>query len=646
MALLQRWQQREWLRALDVAFVRSLNGIAPAAPVVQLLAALVSHQYGRGHTCLHLSQLWQDADSLLSLPPENQFAERFSERPNDVMSQYSLAECIEALSQSDWVTTVDSRGHPQLAQAAPLTLVNQRLYLTRLYQAEQQVVTAIRQRLQQPIKLPPAAPQWLAALFGDSDDGQSPDWQRLACALAAQRQFAIITGGPGTGKTTTVVKLLALLQRAASSPLTIKLAAPTGKAAARLSESLSSKVAEVSAMLPQAQPLPEQVTTLHQLLGVQPLRRRFRYHQQRPLPADVVVVDEASMIDLEMMSALLNALPAHCRLILLGDKDQLASVEAGSVLGDLCEGAAAGGYDANTIAQLQPYSAASLTPFAETNTAVGSAAGLPTNQCTVMLRDSYRFSAESGIGQLAQAVNQGATMDALGILKYGTDVSWQQPSLTHVADWAAAAYQTFFEAARSKPDNDETSLERWARGLLQHYTQFQLLAALRRGDWGVEHLNQLIRNSLQRRGLIDGRHQWYHGRPVMMQRNNYQLRLMNGDIGLCLWHPGMAQLRVVFAGADGRLRWLSPSRLSDVETVYAMTVHKSQGSEFNHCALVLPPQSNPVLTRELLYTGITRAKQHFTLLSAKRSIVAQTIEQRTLRSSGLLAALNEAQENF
>ncbi|MDR6984442.1 exodeoxyribonuclease V alpha subunit [Rheinheimera pacifica] len=621
-ALLQRWTERRWLRALDAQLPQTLHQLAAEPnPLVWLLTALLCHQYGRGHSCILLQDLLNDPDGLLSLPPQNQFLQRFSDRPSALLQGLTLQDYRTALMQSHWL---------QGEAGAPLVLADERLYLNRLYQAEQLVKQQINRRVSTVLPLPANVKAQLEALFPPAAPTSTtaqiePDWQKLACAMALQRRFAIITGGPGTGKTTTVVKLLALLQQGAAvnqqRELNIKLAAPTGKAAVRLTESISGALSKLAAELTMA--IPTEVTTLHRLLGAVPNRRSFKHNSDNPLQLDVLVVDEASMVDLEMMAALLSALPERAQLVLLGDKDQLSSVEAGSVLGDLCRGADLGGYSNDTLALLTPFTALPLAQW--------QGAGTVLNQATVMLRHSHRFAANSGIGQLAGAVNRG-DINAPALFTRFDDIrllAGNSPAA--LKDTVVAGYRQYLLLMQ----HSAAEREQWAGAVLSGYSRFQLLCALRSGDWGVEGLNQQIAAWLSSTGLIDARQHWYAGRPVMMQRNNYSLGLMNGDIGITLVDPLSGQLRVVFQLSDGNLKWVLPSRLTEVDTAFAITVHKSQGSEFNHCCLVLPPDNSPLLSRELLYTGITRAKQQFTLLCANPALLQQAIARRVARSSGL-----------
>jgi exodeoxyribonuclease V alpha subunit len=536
-----------------------------------------------------------------------------------------------------------------------------RLYLRRYWNHERQVAAAIRQRLQPLQPVPDALAMELARLFPATATGPL-DWPKIACALAARGSFTVITGGPGTGKTTTVVRLLGLLQtlhlRDQPHPLRIRLAAPTGKAAARLNASIAEQLARLDVDDATRDAIPAQVETLHRLLGARPDTRRFRHDQGHPLHLDVLVIDEASMIDLEMMSAVLAALPASARLILLGDKDQLSSVEAGAVLGDLCQRAEAGHYSSDTATWLRTITGDDIRPFVRSD-------AQPLDQQVAMLRHSHRFGAHSGISQLAHAVNAGDPARVHALLGApSTDLLWlptvTRERLTELAidggrtprsdsDAAVArcGYRHYLDRLRQQrplPGAGNAAHDDWARDVLQAFNRFQLLCALRRGPHGVDGLNQLIAEALHARSLIDASDGWYEGRPVMITRNDYSLGLANGDIGICLRTPddhGNLRLSVAFlahavpgSSADTRIRHVLPARLGEVATTFAMTVHKSQGSEFEHTALVLPDEASAVLTRELLYTGITRARRWFSLLG-NQAVIESAISRRTRRHSGL-----------
>ena len=389
--------------------------------------------------------------------------------------------------------------------------------------------------------------------------------------------------------------------------------------------------------------------TLHSLLGARPDTRAFAFHHGRPLDVDVLIVDEASMIHLEMMAALLDALPPTARVVFLGDKDQLASVEAGAVLGDLCRSAEAGHYTAETARYALEAAGVQLPAAYLANDADQA---LPLAQQTVMLRTSRRFGGP--IGQLAEAVNTGESSRALALLHAGTQdggvlrmregapaqTVWQ---MAVARDAGVVNYQAFVQALAARPPQPmatEVHTE-WVRSVLKAFERFRLLCAVREGDWGVAGINRAVEKALAAQGAISPRGEWYAGRPVMVTRNDTALGVFNGDIGVAL--PAAtagAGLRVYFMDGPA-LRAVGVSRLAQVETAFAMTVHKSQGSEFEHTALVLSAHAGSVLGRELVYTGITRAREAFTLLAQAPGLLATAVKSPTLRASGLLRFLEQ-----
>ena len=453
------------------------------------------------------------------------------------------------------------------------------------------------------------------------------DWQAVAVATACEGRFTLISGGPGTGKTTTVTKLLALLVAQSEQSLLIRLAAPTGKAAARLTESIAKAKTELATQVNAdwLEGIPTQASTLHRLLGVIPGQPEFRHHAQNPLPLDVLVVDEASMIDLPMMARLLAALPPQARLILLGDKDQLASVEAGAVLGDICRFVAQG------ISQpqaecLQQRTGYDLQPYVQVT-------GHPLRDRLCLLRKSWRFAADSGIGKLAEAVNNGdeKTAQAVWTRDYrDIRLHSDEQRLEMAVKLAAEGYHTYL-ALLDKPMSAEGAV-----ALLQAFNQIRLLCALHDGPWGINGMNQAIGQRLQTQGRLQMTADWFAGRPVMITENDYGLGLYNGDIGIAA--SDGERLRVWFVLPDGKAHGFLPSRLPAHDTAWAMTVHKSQGSEFTHTLLLLPPETNPLLTRELLYTGITRAREQLDLF-ATPEVLALMVRKQTERYSGLVTML-------
>ncbi|MEG2040892.1 MAG: exodeoxyribonuclease V subunit alpha, partial [Hafnia sp.] len=473
----------------------------------------------------------------------------------------------------------------------------------------------------------PALSAILSQLFPTSSEDAEVNWQQVAAAVAATRQVSVISGGPGTGKTTTVARLLtALVRLHPQRKLRIQLAAPTGKAAARLTESLGKAVEALGLTPAEREVIPQEAYTLHRLLGAQPNSIRLRYHRENPLHVDVLVVDEASMVDLPMMSKLIAALPQRARLILLGDRDQLASVEAGAVLGDLCRFSEFG---------YRPERAKQLSVLCQTAIPAGAEQpDVAVRDSICLLRQSYRFDANSGIGQLASAVNRGDVAAARRCFdgKF-SDISWspmtQDEDYSTLIQTCVEGYRSTLQRVREQADAAE---------VLESFSRFRLLCALREGPFGQSGLNDRIELALAKARLIhkptQAHQRWYSGRPVMVTRNDSSLGLFNGDIGIAL-ADAENNIRVYFQLPDGSIKSVQPSRLPQTETAYAMTVHKSQGSEFEHTLLVLPADFSPIVTRELLYTAITRAKNQLTLFS-REQILKTAIRTPTLRRSGLM----------
>ncbi|HJV02617.1 MAG TPA: exodeoxyribonuclease V subunit alpha [Burkholderiaceae bacterium] len=629
------------LRRLSGAFARFIGSVGGNTPQLMAACALLSELEGRGHSCLLLADLAAAPAALMGWTEEQWQPMR------DAVGDWppSVAAWRTLLAGADQVWAVGDHDARQ-----PLVLDGERLYLRRYWRDETQVAHAVRSRALA-VRAPDVAEvrRWLDVLFDHAPREGGADWQKIACAVALRGQLGIITGGPGTGKTYTVARLLALLfategQRQAG--MRIAMAAPTGKAAARLKQSIDQALDVLAAKVGPALPLHDLAArmgaarTLHSLLGARPDTRAFQHHAGNPLEVDVLIVDEASMIHLEMMASLLAALPPHARLILLGDKDQLASVEAGAVLGDLCHRAEAGAYDAATL----DYVAAAT---GQDVPAIFHGHGGPIAQQTVMLRQSRRFGGP--IGALALAVNAGDSVKAQEVLRGTTDgtVAWIEPAQqSDVVQLALAGragvgggYQGYLRMIRSGAP-EGAGHDGWVVSVLKEFEAFRILCAVREGEWGVAGLNEVIEHKLEAAGLIRRRGEWYVGRPVMVTRNDYGTGVFNGDIGLTLADPARpGTLRVYFLEGEN-IRSVLATRLRNVETAFAMTVHKSQGSEFNHTVLALPREGGGALARELVYTGITRARNYFTLVSPSPQLLQEAISQRTQRASGLRGLLD------
>ena len=519
-------------------------------------------------------------------------------------------------------------GTPQHPAACPLILDAQgRLYLHRDFDHERRLA----QRLMRAAAAPPAAVdaaarQQLEALFG-AGDGHA-DWQKLAAALALRRRLVVISGGPGTGKTTTVVQLLACLL-AQQPDARIALAAPTGKAAARMSQALRQRAAHLPPALRERLPL--QASTVHRLLGAHP--GGFQHDAARPLAIDVLVVDEASMLDLALARRLFDAVPDSARLVLLGDKDQLAAVESGAVFAELSADPTLGPDCSAALAACCGLPAAAIVPAAPAQPSA-------LRDSVVWLSRNFRFGADSAIGRAATHIRQGRSVELLAQLRDTADPSLQWLDDSGAAPSAATlqqlsdGYAPYFEALRHDAGD--------VAALTRAFERFRVLCALRDGPRGVLAINQRL--SDQARAALGGgdagASPWYPGRPVMVLRNDPLLKLFNGDIGVAL-PDAHGVLLVHFADAAGGFRALPALRLPAHETAFAMTVHKAQGSEFDALLVLLPAQRSRVLTRELLYTAVTRARQRV-VLAAGAAVVAAAVDAPTERQSGLLARLRDA----
>ncbi len=582
------------VRAIDSVFADFIcSREVGTTDFLRKAAACASSAVGQGHICIDLADHF-DRDEIVAV--------------------------VDSLRSSKLV------GQP--GEYRPLVLDDaHRLYLHRYWKYESDLAQAL---ISMAADLPEVDTELLkdglSRLFPNT--AGSPDWQAVAAAAAIRSRFCVISGGPGTGKTTTVVKIIALLlEQAHGGRMRIGLAAPTGKAAARLKESIFKAGKGLANSTTAAESIPADVATIQRLLGVIPDSCRFRHNADNPLPFEAIVVDEASMVPLGLMAKLVEALAPGSRLILLGDRDQLASVEAGAVLGDICNTGHGFGFSPAFQAFI-----AETTGNTISESFVGTALP-PLADSVVVLQKNYRFGEESGIGLISTAINNDTAAGVLGGMKDGTTegvILSETPPRELLQKKLAAAVVGGFSGYLQHGNPDD---------ILLAFDRFRVLCAVRQGPYGVEGFNSLIEVCLADAGIINPVKQWYHGRPVMVTVNDYSLKLFNGDVGIALNDPESdIGLSVYFPSINGESRKYSPYRLPAHETVFAMTVHKSQGSEFERLLLIMPPSSQQIVTRELLYTGLTRARSSIELWCSDEIFTA-ACGRRIERRSGLRHAL-------
>ncbi len=608
--------QKGLLSEIDVYFARFINSLSNAHDRdIFLAAALVSHATSSGDICLNLE----------TFAAEGLIGQEGEQKP---IRCPSLAVWLEKLMASPAV------GRP--GEIRPLILdAKNRLYLYRYWDYQNTLSNSVKKRiLKHPRNLDSVGLKNSLDRLFPKTEAQGINWQKVAAAVCSLRLLSIITGGPGTGKTYTVTKVLALLlEQLAGHPLQIALAAPTGKAAARLKESIEQAKNDLHCANSIKTAIPSEVFTLHRLLKPIKGSPYFHHNRDNPLLADVVVVDEASMVDLALMAKLFQAVSEKARLILMGDKDQLVSVEAGSVLGDICGRKLTNGFSAPFIKQLKELTGENVEKEIDT---INGQSGLLDS--IVVLQKSYRFAAGSAIDGLSRAVNCADADSAIALLENadGKSVSYQQLHANEaliqiLSEQIVSGYRPYLQT--SDPVQ-----------ALRRLRRFKILCALNIGPLGVQAVNKLAEQVLSRENLIQlnpiRESPWYAGRPVLITRNDYQVGLFNGDIGIAL-PVGDARnnvLSVFFPDNAGGVRRFQPYQLPEHETVYAMTVHKSQGSEFDEVLLILPDTDFPVLTRELIYTALTRARKKISIWGTP-SIIRSAIRRKIERTSGLRDAL-------
>ena len=579
---------------IDQHFAALIKRLAKMpSPELELAAKLVSNFRERGDVCVPLRVITSAETSKIGV--------------TDVPA---LKDWVEKLRASGVV------GAP--GEFAPLVLDKaERLYLQRYWKYEDDLGRNLQARLRDnPVRDfdQTKLASNLAKLFPAQGD-----LQKVAAFVAATSRLCVISGAPGTGKTRTIVLICALLiALAGKRELNFALAAPTGKAAARLKETITQT--RPSLRLPDAidKKLPTDASTIQRLLGAKGDSPHFRHNAKNPLTADVVIVDEASMIDLALLAKLFDAVRPDASVILVGDKDQLASVEAGSAFRDICTP----GRDLGPSVSL----AEAFAQCSGENLADTSATDMPIHSVVVELRRNYRFTPGTGIAELSNAVNQGDAEGAIAVLKSGGRIHWRPtPSAKTFERELRERVLPRFEGFLTLTDPKEA---------LNQLTDFAVLCALRRGPFGAETVNARLERLLRKIGSLEGSERYHAGEPLIIVRNDYDVGLFNGDLGIVLPDKTSGELRVFFRGEEGDVLNFAPGRLPAHEPAFALTVHKSQGSEFRDALLILPEKDAPVLTRELLYTGVTRVRETVEVW-AKEQILKQTIERKIERSSGL-----------
>ena len=645
-------------------WARALGGDEASARLLRRAAFEVSLGTGDGHVCVMLDDiaatLVAAGDIAATLVAAGDIAATLVAAGN-ISTAPAPSTGVEALRRA--LLGSGLVGTPEAPGAMPLVLdADGRLYLHRYFDHERRLAARLMAAAAAPPEgVDPATRARLAEWFAPAASGaigaldatRRVDWQQVAAALALRGRLTVISGGPGTGKTTTVVNLLACL--IAQQPgCRIALAAPTGKAAARLTEAIRQRAGHLPAAV-RAQ-LPASSSTIHRLLGVTPGPGGFVHHARNPLPIDALVIDEASMLDLALATKLFDAVPLGARIVLLGDKDQLAAVEAGAVFSELCADPSLSEACRIDLAALCGIDPARLV-------APPPAQPSPLRDSAVWFTQNYRFGADSGIGRLAAAVNAARGRDAIDALRgLAADGSVRWLDDTGAAPGAATfealheGFEAYLDSVRRNPSD--------VVAISAAFAAFRVLCAVRDGPRGVTAINERMTRqardataSLRGADGGDARSPWFVGRPVMVLRNDPVLKLFNGDIGIALpvtaaaaagsaHATGLAdaagELRVFFADADADsgFRAIAPARLPAHETAFAMTVHKAQGSEFDAVLVLLPQRRSRVVTRELLYTAVTRARRRV-LLCGGEDVLAAAIASPTRRRSGLIARMRE-----
>jgi exodeoxyribonuclease V alpha subunit len=591
---------------IDLHFARFISELDASAsgPLVHLAAACASHALQNGHVCADLA-LFPEV-----FPSDGPLTERISDYPD-------LSIWIESLRKSPVVGAGN--------EYRPLILENSRLYLHRYWNYEKELANAIMKKSVGITTIDSTNLETsISELFPAEGPNISGEWQKIAAITSLIKNLSIISGGPGTGKTSTVIKILSLvIDQYKNRPCHVALAAPTGKAAERLCQALQNADFMGKRMSLLKNLVIQTPSTIHRLLGVLPNSPYFKYNSDNPLPYDILVVDEASMIDCALMAKLFSALKPGSKIIVLGDKDQLASVEAGAIMGDICDAYA-------SRHKRTPGFCAEISKISENYGLLSDKNETGLSDCIVELKKNYRFAENSGIGVVSDAIKKGNSNEAWRILCSNTFSDLSLHSLPESEGLPQRLY-------RNVVDNFTAYLTEKDPGqALSLFEEFRVLCTVRKGPFSVGAVNAVIERLLKVTGHIRPDSPWYAGRPIMVLSNDYNLNLFNGDIGIVMPAPAFSnELRAFFPGeAPGNVRSFLPQRLPAVETIFAMTVHKAQGSQFDHVLLMLPQNFSPILSRELLYTGITRAHKSCDIWCNKEVFI-KSVERKISRMSGL-----------
>jgi exodeoxyribonuclease V alpha subunit len=602
--------------AIDKQFASFLGRLSnDTDPVFILSARLVSNWTGRGNVCLHIPSI--AGKNLYNIPGDSS--------DNEEIILFNEKEWIASLKNNPCV------GIP--GEFKPLILDEQdRLYLHKYWYYEQMLADNIRKRLSYDYAEidKQILNNSISRLFPDKENDSE---QVTASTAALLRNFCVISGGPGTGKTSTILKILVMLLEQSKKPLRIVLTAPTGKAAAKINQSIVNAIKLLNCDAKIKENLPAESFTIHRLLNSARRRSLLQEEHYEQLPYDVVVVDESSMADLSLMYRLFEAVPPDSRIILLGDKDQLSSVEAGAVFGEICDTGKVHKYSDEFKRQLNnSFNINDQNIENNKNEKRTEHRKLCIGDSIIILKKSYRFDHDSGIKRLSEAIKNGYTDEAMQILKGNIypDISLTDPGSVSVekflTDKVVTGYKNYIN--EKKPEEKFRKL-----------SGFTILCAVRVGRYGLDWINMTAEAILSKYGLISIKNEWYENRPVMITQNDYNLKLFNGDTGLIL--KDQEDNARFFSESGGILKRYLPQKLPAHETVFAMTVHKSQGSEFDNVLLVLPDFISPVLCRELLYTAITRARKRVEIFGDEK-VIRHMIVTPTQRTSGLRDALWEA----